>query len=305
MSCSTDDGDNLSAFDSTIQSYLNENNISATRTSSGLYYTAVSVDSTMLSPTGMNQVASIYYNLLSLEGDTISSRQREDGDSLQFKIGANAVYPVALDEALQLMTEGDVYTFIVPPNIGYGITGSAIIEDETIVQIDISLVDIQSEDSININEIEQIQTYITTNDLDNISVNPVDPVAYTASTGLFYKRTSVGTGALPTVGDVIDISYTAFFLDTEEVLDTEINFSFIFGSSQPRPVLSGVELGIGQMQTEETALLLLPSAIAYRESALVLPAALASDLAAIGIIPDYATQVPPYSPLLFVITRND
>lgn len=305
MGCGNDDGSNLTPYDTTIQAFLSQNNIAATRTSSGLYYRSVSIDTATQSTISNGQVVSVYYDLLDLEGNVIASHQRADGDSLQFKVGANAVYPVGLNEAALLMTEGDTYSFIIPPPIGYETTGSAIIADESIVQIDLTIVDVQQEDSVNLNEIERIQTYITDNDLNNTTANPVDPVEYNEATGLFYKRTLAGTGNLPTTGDLINMDYTASYLATNDVIETQSNFTFTFGSSQPRPVLTGIELGIAEMQEGETALILLPSSIAYRESALVIPASISSDLAAIGIIPDYVTRIRPYSPLIFALTRND
>lgn len=305
MGCGNDDGDGLSIYDADIQTYLSQNGISATRTNSGLYYWSVSIDTTNQDAISNSEVVSLYYELLNLEGDTIASRTRDDGDSLQFKVGANAVYPVALDEAAKLMTLGDTYSFVIPPTIGYENTGSVIIADETILQINLSLVGVQSEDSISIKELDSIQSYIVINDLDNTTDNPVDPVDYNEATGLFYKRTVVGAGDLPTTGDLIDMSYTGSFFYNGDVFDTQTNFTFTFGSNEPRPILSGIELGIAEMQVGETALLILPSSIAYRESALVIPATIASDLADIGIVPDYVTRIPPYSPLIFVITRND
>ena len=59
------------------------------------------------------------------------------------------------------------------------------------------------------------------------------------------------------------------------------------------------------MQTNEQALIFIPSSQGYRESATVIPDFIEDDLVVDGIIPDYVTSVGPYQTLLFELTRVD
>ena len=65
--------------------------------------------------------------------------------------------------------------------------------------------------------------------------------------------------------------------------------------------IPGFEIGIGQMAVQERALVIMPSYLAYRESAQVIPPFLTNEMVDLEIIPTYASKVGPYKPLIFEI----
>ena len=148
-----------------------------------------------------------------------------------------------------------------------------------------------------------IEDYITTNKLDSLPLNPVDSTIFFPS-GIAYKRTRVGASPLPLNGDTIIVDYTGTFLDGG-TFDSRMGFEWIYGSNEPRELLSGFEFGTSQMQENESGLLFIPSSQGYRESALVIPNFIVNDLIIDDVIPDYVAKVPPYKTLIFDITRLD
>lgn len=302
--CSNDD-EGLTEQDAIISEYLSAESIDATKTSSGIYYFSISTDAdNQGDAVASNDVVSFYYSLSDLEGNLIAEYGEEDGDPLQFKQGVSAVYPVGLDEAVLLMSVGDTFGFILPTDLGYESLNSNIIDSDEIVRIDLTVSDVQSEDAVYEMEVDSILQYIDDNNLNDVSSNPTDVVVQIEESNLFYKTVVEGTGDLTLAGDSVTIDYTLYSLDDVQYA-TDTDFRFIYGSSDPRALVSGLEEGLALMQSDEQALLLMPSSLGYKESAQIVPSFIAADLAADGIIPDYVITIPPYTSLIFDVTRNE
>lgn len=302
LSCSNDDFV-ATTVDTEIQAWLDTTGITATRdNTTGIYYYADSINAsgTQASP---GNVVAIYYTLSDLDGNVLASHQRVNGDSLIFKLGVSAVYPLGADFGVNLMRVGEIYTFILPPNQGYEDLTSGAIDSDFISLLQIQLVGVFNEADLFAQERVDIQQYIDDNFLDSLSLNPVDSTVFFPN-DIGYKRKSVGVGNTPMGGDTVEVNYSGRFIDDTNFDNTD-GFRWVFGSNEPRELLSGFEFGVAQMQTSERALIFVPSSQAYRESALVIPEFIAADLVEDAIIPDYVTRVPPYKTLLFEITRVD
>ncbi|WP_462249715.1 FKBP-type peptidyl-prolyl cis-trans isomerase [Ekhidna sp.] len=303
-SCGGDDSVTTSSSDTLIQAWLDSTSTTATRDDdTGIYYYSDS-----LNPSGMQAssgtVAAIYYTLEDLNGNAIAQHQRNNGDSLIFKVGASAVFPIGVDFGIPLMRVGEIYNFILPPNQAYQSLTSGAINSDLIARLQIQLVGVHSEADLIAQELVDIDDYINTNNLNDTVVNPLNTVLQFPASGISFKRLRAGAGALPLNGDTIIVDYTARFIN-ETVFDRGTNFQWIYGSNNPRELLTGFEFGVSRMQTGEDALVMIPSSQAYRESALVIPNFIADDLVDDGIIPDYVLSVPPYRTLLFEISRVD
>lgn len=303
LSCSNDDSVSTSA-DGNIQAWLDSMNISASRdNATGIYYYADS-----LNPTGAQvstgSVAAVYYTLSDLNGNVIASHQRVNGDSLIFKVGASAIYPLGADRGVTFMRVGEIYNFILPPEQAYQDLTSGAINPNLIAHLQIHVVGVHVESDLFAQDIVAIDDYITANNLNDTVANPLDRVEQFSASGISYKRLSAGSGTLPLNGDTIIVDYNGRFLD-DSSFGSDSGFEWTYGSNEPRELLAGFEFGVSLMQTGERALIMIPSSQGYRESALVIPDFIAADLVEDGIIPDYATAVPPYQPLLFEITRVD
>lgn len=303
LSCGNDDSVSTSA-DGNIQAWLDSTSISASRDdATGIYYYADS-----LNPSGTQvssgSVAAIYYTLSDLNGNVIASHQRSNGDSLIFKVGASAVYPLGVDRGVTLMRVGEIYNFILPPEQAYQDLTSGAINPNLIAHLEIQVVGVHNESDLFAQDIVAIDDYITANNLNDTVTNPLNRVEQFSASGISYKRLSAGSGALPLNGDTIIVDYSGRFLD-DSSFGSDSGFEWIYGSNDPRELLTGFEFGVSLMQTGERALIMIPSSQGYRESALVVPGFISGDLVEDGIIPDYVTSIPPYQALLFEITRVD
>lgn len=303
FSCGNDDVTTTSS-DEEIQAWLDTANINASRDDdTGIYFY-----SEVANPAGAQatdgSVVAIYYTLKNLNDNVIASHQRSNGDSLIFKVGASAVYPIGVDFCVSQMRIGEVYNFILPPEQAYADLTSGAINSDLIAHLQIELVGLHDENDLFVQESIDIQEYIDENYLDSLELHPIDSTELFSASGIVYKRQRIGSGSTPLNGDTIIVDYNGRFID-DISFGSDSGVEWIYGSGQPRELLVGFEFGVSLMQTGEQALIMIPSSQGYRESALVIPASISDDLVEDGIIPDYVTSIPPYRTLLFQITRLD
>ncbi len=300
LSCGKDDAPVTTDVDVTVAAWLDSAGIIANRDASGVYYYALT-ENPAGTPVSAGNVVSIFYHLWDLDSNLIASHQSSNGDSLQLKQGASAVYPVGLDIGLGFMRQGEVFRLILPPSQAYADLTSGAIDPDLIAMLDVEVVSIQDEASVFTQELTDIDDYIIAQSLNDTVANPVDSVELFTS-GVAYKRVDIGNGPLPLNGDTIIINYTGRFLDNS-TFDSRSGFEYVFGSGFPRPLIQGLDFGISLMQRGEESLLLIPSSQAYIESAQVIPRSIINDLIADEIVPEYTARIPPYSTLIFEVTR--
>ena len=302
LSCGKDDSVVSTVVDATITAWLDSLNIVATRDNSGIYYYPMIKNTTGATVTA-GSVAGIYYTLSDLDGLAIASHQRSNGDSLILKQGVSAVFPVGLDIGLAFMRVGETYRFILPPSLAYGSLSSGAIRSGLIALLEVEVTSITDETSVFAQELIDIAHYIQSEDLNDTIANPVDRVKLFAS-GVAYKRIVIGSGSLPLNGNSIVVNYDGFFLDNSN-FESKTGFQFVFGSDAPRPLVAGFEFGISLTQINERSLIIVPSSQAYRESTRVIPSFITDNLTDDSIVPDYVSVIPPYSTLIFEVTRVD
>ncbi len=284
-----------------IETYLDSAGLldRVSQDTSGLYFYPIT-----LNPSGKTQaegsVLKFFYQMTLLNGTIVDTYDSLDADTLIVKQGVSAIYPVGFDYALGYLKEGEKWGFVLPSRIAFGdFSYSTLIPENAIIRLEIELLEIQSEEDILDNELDRINTYITSASLRDTVNNPYNQPEYLPS-GMLFKRLRLGGSRRPGPDSLITITYEGRFFD-ESVFDRVTNtdpFEFYFGQSQ---VISGLELGIAEMALQESALLVIPSYLAYRESAQVLPPFLTEDMINLEIIPSYSGKVGPYQPLIFEI----
>ncbi|MBV6646900.1 MAG: FKBP-type peptidyl-prolyl cis-trans isomerase [Cyclobacteriaceae bacterium] len=308
LSCKNDDGDTPSGSnteqDSLIVAYLADSAITtAQRDTSGIYYYPIT-----LNPGGTTQasgdVLSFYYNVSVLGGQLIDDYDELDGDPIRVRQGVSAIYPVGLDVGLSFMREGEEYSFILPSAQAYeDFSFSTLIPENSIILFNVRLITIESEQDILNQESLDINQYIFEAKLDSVDQVPLDSIERFPS-GLIYKRLAAGVaGELPQSGDVLEVVYQGRFLDST-VFDTKTGGNELVYAYSTGLVLPGFDLGMGLIERGERALIIFPSLLGYRESAVVVPSFLTDEMIERQIVPTYAAKVPAYRPLIFEITLN-
>jgi FKBP-type peptidyl-prolyl cis-trans isomerase FkpA len=136
VSCGDDDGP--PNFDGTndeeIQAYIADNNLDATRTSSGLYYVIVN-EGTGDQPTATSNVRVAYKGYFT--NGAVFDESNSDGISF----GLNNVIR-GWTEGIQLFREGGNGILLIPSDLGYGDRGTNGIPGGTVLVFDVRLIKI-------------------------------------------------------------------------------------------------------------------------------------------------------------------
>ena len=117
-----------------IQDYLTENNITATKTESGLFY-VIDTDGTGTENPSNSSTVTIRYRGLLLDGTIFD---KTDGNATQ----SFAMYQLieGMREGIQLFTEGAEGRLFIPSTLGYGEMGTTTIPANACLIFEIELV---------------------------------------------------------------------------------------------------------------------------------------------------------------------
>ncbi len=300
ISCSRNQDDEALPPELTaIESYLDSLAIDAIIDSSGVYAYPIISDSTAKTQ-DEGDVLRFFYTLSVFDGEIIDVKDSLDTDTTVVRQGVNAIYPIGVDVALSYLKEGEKWGFIIPSNMGFGSFGySNLIPANATLMMEIELISITSEQKIQNHELVLIDTYVESSDIEDTTKVPLEPPIELAG-GMIYKKLKQGSGSTPALGNLVSLTYEGRFLDST-VFDRRPNadfFEFYFGEES---LIQGFEIGVSRMLAGERALLIMPSSLAYRESATIIPEFLTDEMVELEIIPAYAAKVGPYRPLIFEI----
>lgn len=115
-----------------ILTYLDDNNLEATKTDTGLYY-VINEEGTGTRPTANSDVT-VNYKGYFLDGTVF-----DESDTNGISIGLNQVI-AGWTEGIQLFKEGGEGVLLIPSNLGYGIRGSGPIPGGAVLIFDIKLI---------------------------------------------------------------------------------------------------------------------------------------------------------------------
>jgi FKBP-type peptidyl-prolyl cis-trans isomerase FkpA/FKBP-type peptidyl-prolyl cis-trans isomerase FklB len=121
-----------------LQTYLDENNIDAEPTASGLYYIET-LEGTGASPEYGDEVE-VHYEGRLLSNDEIFDSSYERGEPGVFTVGTLIT---GWNEGLTYMKEGGKATMIIPSDIGYGENDYATIPGYSTLIFDVELIDVR------------------------------------------------------------------------------------------------------------------------------------------------------------------
>lgn len=133
LSCASDNDEvNYDAQNETdILKYLSDNDLSAEKTASGLYYIIKNIG-TGNQPTSNSNVTTYYKGYL-LDG-TVFDKSNASGATFNL----NQLIP-GFSEGMQLLKEGGKATLIIPSRLAYGNRGSGSIKPGAVIVFDVQL----------------------------------------------------------------------------------------------------------------------------------------------------------------------
>lgn len=126
--------------DQIIRDYLQQNNLQAQKTPSGLYY-IVTQPGTGAKPT-KGQIVSVHYRGALLSGKEFDSSLKR-GQPIDFPIGVGQVIP-GWDEGIPLLNQGAKAVLLIPSGMAYGARGAgADIPPYAVLRFDVELVNVK------------------------------------------------------------------------------------------------------------------------------------------------------------------
>jgi FKBP-type peptidyl-prolyl cis-trans isomerase len=131
--------------ESAIQAYVTANNLTATRTSSGLYYVVITPAPAGAAVAAVGKTAVVNYIGYPMSGTTRGPRfdsSYSRSEPFIVKVGTTGVI-AGWTEGLQLMHKGERGWLIIPSYLAYGTAGSGSIAPNTVLIFDMKVEDVQ------------------------------------------------------------------------------------------------------------------------------------------------------------------
>jgi FKBP-type peptidyl-prolyl cis-trans isomerase FkpA len=120
--------------EATILKYIEDNNLNATKTDSGLYY-VINNEGTGTRPTGSSNVTVAY------KGYFLDENVFDQSNSDGISFGLNQVI-AGWTEGIQLFKEGGDGILLIPYHLGYGINGNSSIPGASVLIFDVKLISV-------------------------------------------------------------------------------------------------------------------------------------------------------------------
>ena len=134
ISCSKNDSNFEPQTEADILQYIENNNLNATKSNSGLYY-IINNEGTGTRPTSSSNVTVAY------KGYFLNGTVFDQSNSSGISFGLNQVIS-GWTEGMQLFKEGGEGVLIVPSNLGYGAGGRSGIPGGAVLVFDIKLISV-------------------------------------------------------------------------------------------------------------------------------------------------------------------
>lgn len=280
---------------SSLEAYLEKNNIQAKPTKEGVYYTLSKEGTGPLPRTGEYLKVSYTGKLT----DQSVFDQTPADDPFVFQLGYNQVIR-GLDIGISYLKTGSKATLYIPAALAYGdaATGSIPANASLIYEVEILGILTREEYDRHMTLLEEkerkafeakiAEQFIRDKkDINNYALDHKLKTKRTAS-GLSYGVTKSGKGPFAKNGDTLRVHYEGFLLDGKLVDSTtgKEPFQFVLGKKK---VIDGWEEGFTFFNKGSEGWLLIPSKLAYGPSPLI----------------NGTTEIPANSVLIFHVKVDD
>ncbi len=237
VSCSDDDIDYDKVNDKEILKYIADNNLDATKSSTGLYY--VIDEQGYGSKPDENSIVTVRYKGYFTNGNIF-----DQSDNSGLTIGLQDVI-IGWAEGIAYFNRGGIGKLLIPSKLAYGENGGNGIPKGTVLIFDIQLLDVDYEKQ---NE-DDILKYIEDHNL----------TAEKSDSGLYYTIDEKGEGRTPTLSSNITVKYKGYFTN-DDVFDSTGDESVTF---QLQQLILGWQEGIPYFNEGGKGTLFIPSKLGY------------------------------------------
>lgn len=247
-----------------IEKYLADSSITATKDSSGMYYVLRKANPSGAKPNAQDGVR-LNFNAYTLDGRKVASS--DNTNKIPFVRPYNLGFLLGgMERALNIIRVGESATLFMPFYLAFGSYASDDVPAYSVIKMNIEVVSSRS-------EVQQIDDFIAANKLT---------VTDRTSDNLVIVRTNTVTGDSIGIGKAVNIAYKGRLL-TGAIFDNgDKPYPFTTGSGMAIP---GFDRAIRKLRKGEKATILFPSALGYGKNGYQVSS---------GIY-----YVYPYSPLWF------
>ena len=239
ISCNKDDSiTNLGQNEDDIIQYIEENNLNATRSESGVYY-VIDEQGEGESP-NTDYYATVNYKGYLLDGSVFDESAIE---GVEFDL-QNVITGFA--EGISYFNEGGKGIILIPPSLAFGNYTTGDIPGGAVLVFEIDLIKVTDAETEG-----DILVYLETNGLE----------AESAESGLYYEIENPGEGDPIAENSIVTVKYTAYFLDGTEFDasdDDGIQFKL-------QDVIPGFSEGLTYFKKGGNGRLFIPPSLAYGE----------------------------------------
>ena len=272
ISCATEgpiqSGPNLTESQ-LIDSYLAQNNIQATRTSTGLKY-VILVEGEGPFAT-LEHFVSFYFSGYNLSNQVFSSNTSDDTPAT-LAMNNPEIIP-GLIEGLTYFNKGASGSLFMPSTLGFGANGNVngSVQANSPIAYDITVTDVFTLESKHQDNVVEIEKYLEDNGLE----------AEKTDSDLFYIIEVEGDGEHPTLESSVTVDYHGY-LTNGEVFDSSRDrgqpATFVLSN-----VINGWQEGIPLFSRGGKGIIMIPNDLAYSDG------------------PPDGSIIPPYAVLIFEV----
>jgi FKBP-type peptidyl-prolyl cis-trans isomerase FkpA len=248
--------------DKAIQTYIANHSVSAVKDPSGFYYEVLKANPSGKS-IGVNDVASVYYKISLLNGTVLEARKVTNSTPLRFLHVQGGLIPEGMNYGIGLMKEGEKFRFYIPSHMGLGnFYFQGYIGPNEVLIAEVELVGVESLSQQVQWEDDSIKSYLARHNITGFE---------SYSSGLHKYTISPGIGQYPVEGRVVRAIMKRQYLDgtkthsfhtsdTVNIFLRKHENDYVQGAS---PATEGLKEGLMKMREGETAVLLVPSHLAF------------------------------------------
>ena len=253
------------ADDKALQDYFRQNNIKATKTASGLYYSVSKEGTGAKTEAGMDVEMNYTGKLLNgtiFDSNTDPSSTHKE--PFKFKLGQHMVIP-GWDEGIALFKVGTKASLYIPSALAYGAQAQGTIPANSVLMFDVEVLSAKTQEQVEAEAKAAAGKQVETDDKliqDYLKKNNIK--ATKTASGLYYKITKEGTGPQITSGQKVAMRYAGKLLDGTE-FDSNMGggkpaFTFPVGQHQ---VIAGWDEGVALLKKGTKATFFIPSTLGY------------------------------------------
>jgi FKBP-type peptidyl-prolyl cis-trans isomerase len=272
--------------DEIISQYLADSSIQAKKHSTGFYYQVITSNNSGKSLVE-NNVINFYYTVSLLNGTILESTNKRNNTPAQLKLLNSSLIPIGLDYGIDLMKVGEKYRFFIPSYLAFGNYSCSVFEENSIFIVDVKVDSIQSEEDVYEMQFDSIRSF----------VSKKYPSHEKFASGLYFIDSISGNGSKPHKGDKVNIDFTRTYLN-DSLIKSVKGVSFYLGTGY---AVQGLEEGIKFMKPGGTAILIMPSGIAFKQSLCIIPEKARKELLDDKVI---SAEVLPFSIVKYIVKLN-